>query len=139
MLPLRPHVDQPDWQTQLPAPEQTWPVPHAVSFTQCPPVSHFWGTPALQLLSTPGVQSTQAFVVERQSVQVWVFWEQVPWLLQVPASWSCVEERQVVVPHGVEVLAGTQSGLEPLQEALHGAVPPQDLPVRGDEVLVHLP
>jgi hypothetical protein len=50
-----------------------------------------------------------------------------------------VEERQLALPHGVEVLAGTQSGLEPLQEALQGAVPPQDLPARGDVVLVHLP
>ena len=37
------------------------------------------------------------------------------------------------------VLAGTQSGLEPAQEPLQGAVPPQALPVRGDVVLVHLP
>jgi len=50
-----------------------------------------------------------------------------------------VEERQLALPHGVVVLAGTQSGLEPLQEALQGAVPPQDLPVRGAVVLVHLP
>jgi hypothetical protein len=111
-----------------------------VSFTQCPLVSHFWGEPvaALHFLS-PGVQSAQAFVVERQTAQVWVPWVQVPWLLQVPASWSCVEVTQVVVPHGVVVLAGTQSGLEPVQEALHGSVPPQVLPVRGDVVLVHLP
>jgi hypothetical protein len=59
--------------------------------------------------------------------------------VQVPASWSNVEERHVALPHGVEVLAGTQSGLEPVQEALQGAVPLQDLPVRGDVVLVHLP
>jgi hypothetical protein len=45
---------------------------------------------ALHFLS-PGVQSAQAFVVERQTAQVWVLCEQVPWLLQVPASWSCVE------------------------------------------------
>jgi hypothetical protein len=50
-----------------------------------------------------------------------------------------VELRQVVVPHGVEVLAGTQSGLEPLQVALQGDVPPQVWPVRGDVVFVHLP
>jgi hypothetical protein len=62
-------------QTQLPEPEQTWPVPQAVSFTQCPLVSHFWGTPPVARLHflSPGVQSAQAFVVERQSVQVCVF------------------------------------------------------------------
>ena len=65
-------------QIQLP-PEKTWSVPHAVSFTQCPLVSHFWGTPpALHFLSTPGVQSAQALVLERQIVQVWVLCEQVP-------------------------------------------------------------
>ena len=141
MLPVRPQLVQFVWQTQLPAPEQTWPVPHAVSFTQCPLVSHFWGTPpvvALHFLS-PGVQSAQAFVVERQTVQVWVPWVQVPWLLQVPTVWSCVELRQVAVPHEVVVLAGTQSGLEPVQVALQGAVPPQALPVRADVVFVHLP
>ena len=141
MLPLRPQLVQPDWQTQLPAPEQTWPVPHAVSLTQCPLVSHFCGTPpvvALHFLS-PGVQSAHAFVVERQTAQVWVLCEQVPSLVQVPASWSCVELRQLAVPHGVVVLAATQSGLEPLQEPLQGAVPLQALPVRGDVVLVHLP
>lgn len=37
------------------------------------------------------------------------------------------------------MLAGTQSGLEPLQEALQGAVPPQALPDRGDVVLAHVP
>ena len=126
-------------QTQLPAPEQTWPLTHAVSFTQCPLLSHFWGTPTLHLLSTPGVQSAQAFVVERHSVQVRVLWEQVPWLVQVPASWSNVEERHVALPHEVKVLAGTQSGLEPVQEALQGAVPLQGLPVRADVVFVHLP
>lgn len=64
---------------QLPAPVQTWPVPQAVSFIQCPLASHFWGiSPALHFLSIPGVQSAQAFVLERQSVQVWVDWEQVP-------------------------------------------------------------
>jgi hypothetical protein len=68
-----------------------------------------------------------------------VFCEQVPWLLQVPTSWSCVEVRQLATPHGVVVLAGTQSGLEPVQEALQGAVPPQALPARADVVLVHLP
>ena len=46
--------------------------------------------------------------------------------------------RQVALPQGVEVLAVTQSGLEPVQ-ALQGAVPPQALPARGDVVLVHLP
>jgi hypothetical protein len=50
-----------------------------------------------------------------------------------------VELRQVLVPHGVVVLAGTQSGLEPSQEALQGAVPPQALPVRAAVVLVHFP
>jgi len=47
--------------------------------------------------------------------------------------------RQLATPHEVVVLAGTQSGLEPVQVALQGAVPPQDLPARGDVVLVHLP
>ena len=87
MLPLRPQLVQPDWQTQLPAPEQTCPVPHAVSLTQCPLVSQCWGTPPVALhFFSPGVQSAQAFVVERQTVQAWVLCEQVPWLVQVPAS-----------------------------------------------------
>ena len=47
--------------------------------------------------------------------------------------------RQLATPHEVVVLAGTQSGLEPVQEALQGAVPPQALPARADVVLVHLP
>jgi hypothetical protein len=64
---------------------------------------------------------------------------QVPWLLQVPANWSCVEERQFVVPQGVNVLAGTQSGLETVQVALQGAVPPQAFPARAVVVFVHLP
>jgi hypothetical protein len=126
-------------QAQLPAPEQTWPVPHAVSLTQWPLASQCWGTPpeaALHFFS-PGVQSAQAFAT--QTVQVWVACEQVPWLLHVPTSWSCVELTQVATPHWVAMLAGTQSGLEPLQEALQGAVPPQALPVRADVVLVHLP
>jgi len=93
---------------------------------------------ALHFLS-PGVQSAHAFVVERQTAQVWVLCEQVPWLVQVPASWSCVELRQVAEPHGVVVLAAAQSGLEPLQEPLQGAVPPHVLPVRGAVVLVHFP
>jgi hypothetical protein len=84
-----------------------------------------------------GVQSAQAFAT--QTAQVWVLCEQVPWLLQVPASWSCVELRQLATPHAVVVLARTQSGLEPVQEALQGAVPAQALPVRADVVLVHLP
>jgi len=50
-----------------------------------------------------------------------------------------VELRQLAKPHAVVVLVGTQSGLEPLQEPLQGAVPPQALPVRGDVVLVHVP
>lgn len=97
MLPVRPQLVHPDGQTQLPAPEQTWPVPQAVSLTQCPLVSQCWGTPPVAALhfSSPGVQSAQAFVVARQSVQLWVLCEQVPWLVQVPASWSWVELRQV--------------------------------------------
>jgi hypothetical protein len=126
----------PDEQVQLPVPVQTLPAPHALSFTQCPVVSQCWGTGTVAALHffSPGVQSAQALVAERQSVQGWVLWAQVPWLLQVPASWSSVELRQLAVPQGIEVLAGTQSGLEPVQEALQGAVPPQDLPARGEVV-----
>jgi hypothetical protein len=50
-----------------------------------------------------------------------------------------VGERQLALPQGVEALAGTHSGLEPLQVALQGAVPLHDLPVRSDVVLVHFP
>jgi hypothetical protein len=50
-----------------------------------------------------------------------------------------VEERQLAVPQGVVVLAGMQSGLEPVQVALQGAVPPQAFPVRAAVVFVHLP
>jgi hypothetical protein len=86
-----------------------------------------------------GVHSAQALVLVRQIVQIWVFCVQVPWLLQVPANWSVVDVRQLAVPHGVVVLADVQSGLDPLQVALQGAVPLQDFPVRGNVVLVHLP
>ena len=47
--------------------------------------------------------------------------------------------RQDATPHGVVVLAGTQSGLEPVQVALHGAVPTQAFPARAVVVFVHLP
>ena len=47
--------------------------------------------------------------------------------------------RQLALPHWVVVLAGTQSGLEPVQVALQGAEPPQGLLVRADVVFVHLP
>ena len=76
MLPVRPQVVQFVWQPQLPAPEQTWPVPHAVSLTQCPVVSQCWGTPPVLHFLSPGVQSAQAFAT--QAVQVWVFCVHVP-------------------------------------------------------------
>jgi hypothetical protein len=76
--------DVPEVQTQfVAAPEQTFPVPHDGPFPQCPLESQVCGTPLLHWVLV-GVQSAQAFAT--QAVQDWVFWTQVPWLLQVPAS-----------------------------------------------------
>jgi len=81
MQPLVPQ-SVPDEQTQFVAvPEQTFPVPHE-PLVQCPLALQVWGTPALHCEAV-GEQSAQAFWTQ---VQLWVLWEQLPWLLQVPAN-----------------------------------------------------
>jgi hypothetical protein len=116
----------PEEQTQLLAvPEQTFPVPHEPS-TQCPLELQVWGTPALHCVFV-GVQSAQAFWTQVQGCEVW---EQVPWLLQVPASWRVAESRQCVLPHGV-LTGNTQSGLDPVQVEAQVSVPLQAFPDGG--------
>lgn len=124
----------PDEQTQLLAvPEQYFPVPHE-PLTQCPLELQVWGTPPLHRVSD-GVQSVQAFWMQEH---VCVPWEQVPWLLQVPASWISEELRQLVLPHAV-LIGNTHSGLDPVQVDAQVPVPLQDLPECGETVFVHVP